>query len=36
MDIIAEDDFIDLCDQKLSYEHVSDFGRSRSLRSHET
>jgi hypothetical protein len=31
-DITAGGDFLDLCDQKLSYKHVSDFGR---LRSHD-
>jgi len=37
MDITAGDDFLGLCDQKLSYEHVSDFGRSESyVRPYET
>jgi hypothetical protein len=27
MDITAEDDFLDLRDQKSSYKHVSDFGQ---------
>jgi hypothetical protein len=30
VDIIAGGDFLDLCDQKSSYKHVSDFGRLRS------
>ena len=30
VDITAGDDFLDLCDQKSSYKHVSDFGRLRS------
>ena len=28
--ITAGGDFLDLCDQKSSYKHVSDFGRLRS------
>jgi len=28
IDIIARDDFLGICDQKRSYEHVSDFGQS--------
>jgi len=28
--ITAGGDFLGLCDQKISYEHVSDFGRLRS------
>ena len=28
--ITAGDDFLGLCDQKISYKHVSDFGRLRS------
>jgi len=27
VDITAGGDFLGLCDQKISYEHVSDFGR---------
>ena len=30
VDITAGGDFLDLCDQKSSYKHVSDFGRLRS------
>ena len=30
MDITARCDFLDLCDKKSSYTHVSDFGRLRS------
>jgi len=30
VDITAGGDFLDLCDQKISYKHVSDFGRLRS------
>ena len=30
MDITAGGNFLGLCDQKSSYEHVSDFGRLRS------
>jgi len=30
VDITEEGDFLDLCDQKSSYKHVSDFGRLRS------
>ena len=30
VDITAGGDFLGLCDQKSSYEHVSDFGRLRS------
>jgi len=26
----AEDDFLGLCDQKISYKHVADFGRLQS------
>jgi hypothetical protein len=29
-DITAGGDFLDLCDQKRSYKHVSDYGRLRS------
>jgi hypothetical protein len=29
-DITAGGDFLVLCDQKISYKHVSDFGRLRS------
>ena len=29
-DITAGGDFLGICDQKSSYKHVSDFGRSRS------
>jgi hypothetical protein len=29
-DITAGGDFLGLCDQKISYKHVSDFGRLRS------
>jgi hypothetical protein len=29
VDITAGGDFLGLCDQKSSYEHVSDFGRLR-------
>ena len=29
-DITAEGDFLDLCEQKSSYKHVSDFGPLRS------
>ena len=37
MDTIAGDDFVGLCDQKLSYEHVSEIGRSENyVRPHET
>jgi hypothetical protein len=28
--VTAGGDFLGLCDQKISYEHVSDFGRLRS------
>jgi len=30
VDITAGGDFLGLCDQKSSYQHVSDFGRLRS------
>ena len=30
VDITAGGDFLDLCDKKISYKHVSDFGRLRS------
>ena len=30
VDITAGSDFLGLCDQKISYKHVSDFGRLRS------
>jgi len=30
VDITAGGDFLGLCDQKISYKHVSDFGRLRS------
>ena len=30
MEITARSDFLGLCDQKSSYEHVFDFGRLRS------
>ena len=30
MDITAGGDFLGLCDRKISYKHVSDFGRFRS------
>jgi hypothetical protein len=30
VDMIAGGDFLGLCDQKISYKHVSDFGRLRS------
>ena len=30
VDITAGGDFLDLCDQKSTYQHVSDFGRLRS------
>ena len=30
VDITVEGDFLGLCDQKISYKHVSDFGRLRS------
>jgi len=30
VDITPGGDFLGLCDQKSSYKHVSDFGRSRS------
>jgi len=30
VDITAGGDFLDLCDQKISYKHVSDFRRLRS------
>jgi len=30
VDITAGGDFLRLCDQKISYKHVSDFGRLRS------
>ena len=30
MDITAGGDFLGLCDKKISYKHVSDFGRLRS------
>ena len=30
MDIAAGGDFLGLCDKKISYRHVSDFGRLRS------
>jgi hypothetical protein len=30
VDITAGGDFLDLCDQKSPYKHVSDFGRLRS------
>jgi len=30
VDITAEGDFLDLCDQKSSYNHASDFGRLQS------
>jgi len=29
-DVAAGGDFLGLCDQRVSYEHVSDFGRLRS------
>ena len=29
-DVTAGGDFLGLCDQKISYKHVSDFGRLRS------
>ena len=29
-EITAEGDFLGLCDQKISYKHVSDFGRLQS------
>jgi len=30
VEITAGDDFLGICDQNISYEHVSDFGRLRS------
>ena len=30
VDITAGGDFLGFCDQKISYKHVSDFGRLRS------
>ena len=30
VDITAGGEFLNLCDQKISYKHVSDFGRLRS------